>query len=714
MAELPAVSLGRSKLPLLLVVACIAAGTALPFMFGLKGKSAPATKASPSFVPPQRPSNAVAAAALGRGLDLPSPRGPGAGSFEMPLAGSSGVQTEMSLDDFLGLLDKGVPKPVADKVVHEFTKQPQLEQAWKVYKKMRGPTAPAREFVNYINRIPAFRQLVSKFEKDSAFKQAVSEVLKNPEVNRVVKTGMPNYTGARRVDQAAIAREWAGKAHVNAIQGGGAPAGGGGAKAGLTVAGVPHTGAAAAAGVTGAGPVAAAAPVAGGQPMAGDRAAAPASPKASANLGGGPSGDASGGASSGGGAYTGSQVETNTGNQDAGTGDSPVVALNLDSTKLQTNLDSAGQQTLDNQGKAAPNRFSALQHMDAFLKYFDDKGLETKRMEIECAMGWTPEKTASGKAYSCPSKYSGKSDDVFGACYDTGNYELCSKACASKGVDCGGALPDYFSSCLSAHTDSSHTPGHCITDCIDNQTSSCEHSMYSASNMAMWDNTCVGGSGAGVDVAHCLPRQKFGPESPCKQDPRLVCQEYGVHTEAKGAAPAVKIVVAATPALKNISAACDNIATFETSASCAVYRDALNAAMAATNTANSGQPVTNGRCIPMGPPAPGEVCCCSPGSGNVPLNVGSGGGTGGGQNWVETALSIAGGIVGGTLGAVAGGPLGGLLGAAGGSAAGQVIGTAITKGVTAAVNEVKDAAKSVVDFVTEKHCVSHWGVTVCI
>ena len=72
-------------------------------------------------------------------------------------AGPAASAEPMTLDDFIKLLEKEVPKPVARKVAAGFNKDDKLKKAWKLFKKKRGGKAPATEFVDFITRIPEFR-----------------------------------------------------------------------------------------------------------------------------------------------------------------------------------------------------------------------------------------------------------------------------------------------------------------------------------------------------------------------------------------------------------------------------------------------------------------------------------------------------------------------------------------------------------------------------
>lgn len=141
----------------------------------------------------------------------------------------AGAEGAMSLDDFIGLLEQKVPKPVAQKVAKEFMKEPKLKQAWQAYRIMRGDKAPAKNFVDFITRIPQFRQLMAKFQSDPGFKQAFNDAAKQKEINAVLRGGLRNVasvelgtgkkSGGGRIgpsgkasDVEAIKREWEQKA----------------------------------------------------------------------------------------------------------------------------------------------------------------------------------------------------------------------------------------------------------------------------------------------------------------------------------------------------------------------------------------------------------------------------------------------------------------------------------------------------------------------
>ncbi|MBI4347592.1 MAG: hypothetical protein HY553_12105 [Elusimicrobia bacterium] len=126
----------------------------------------------------------------------------------------------LSLDDFISLLEARVPKPLAEKFAREFMKEPVLREAWKQYRKKRGSKGKGSEFVDFVTRLPKFRQLVGKFLGDPAFKAAFAEIAKTPKLDAVIREGMgalTRFPGAGPVDKEALAREWERKARSGSI-----------------------------------------------------------------------------------------------------------------------------------------------------------------------------------------------------------------------------------------------------------------------------------------------------------------------------------------------------------------------------------------------------------------------------------------------------------------------------------------------------------------
>lgn len=120
------------------------------------------------------------------------------GAFAPLSAGLTGsrVDQPMTLDEFIGLLSKAAPPELAEQVKREFRGNVQLQQAWNVYQNLAGPKAPAVEFVAFIGRIPEFRRLAAKFQGDPGFKQLFAEVAKNPGANSAVRAAMKNFNAA--------------------------------------------------------------------------------------------------------------------------------------------------------------------------------------------------------------------------------------------------------------------------------------------------------------------------------------------------------------------------------------------------------------------------------------------------------------------------------------------------------------------------------------
>ncbi|MBI4346537.1 MAG: hypothetical protein HY553_06760 [Elusimicrobia bacterium] len=145
----------------------------------------------------------------------------------------------ITLDEFVASLQTRVPAPLAKKVAREFMKEPMLNEAWKQYKRQRGGKAPAANFVDFISRVPQFRQLVARFQGEPGFKQAFANAVKPKEISSALREGMAaaaggmtpsrsgrsaglkRHGGAGSVDAAAIAKEWEKKAHSGVQLGGG-------------------------------------------------------------------------------------------------------------------------------------------------------------------------------------------------------------------------------------------------------------------------------------------------------------------------------------------------------------------------------------------------------------------------------------------------------------------------------------------------------------
>lgn len=112
-------------------------------------------------------------------------------------ASEPAAEGPMGVDEFLGLMERRVPKPVAAWVAGEFKKDKKLSAAWKLYKKTRGGKAPAKEFVDFITRIPQFRQLMTKFQSDPGFKQALAGVVSHKELAAVVRGALRELPGGQ-------------------------------------------------------------------------------------------------------------------------------------------------------------------------------------------------------------------------------------------------------------------------------------------------------------------------------------------------------------------------------------------------------------------------------------------------------------------------------------------------------------------------------------
>lgn len=121
-------------------------------------------------------------------------------------ASASAVKDPISLDEFVGLLDKTVEKPLAEKFAKAFMKEAPLQKAWEEYRG-KGGEVPAGEFLQQVARIPEFRQLVNQFRSEPGFKSAFLSLARNPEVDGALRA----LKGALASPASALAKAGAGK-----------------------------------------------------------------------------------------------------------------------------------------------------------------------------------------------------------------------------------------------------------------------------------------------------------------------------------------------------------------------------------------------------------------------------------------------------------------------------------------------------------------------
>ncbi|MCX5789363.1 MAG: hypothetical protein NTX64_12770 [Elusimicrobia bacterium] len=458
----------------------------------------------------------------------------------------------MTLDRLMGVLAQKVPKPTADKVSQAFMKDPQLASALHYYQKNRGPNAKAKEFLDYISRFPQFFELTGKFQNDADFRKVFSDVMRTEDAGRVLKAGL----GAEPIDRAEIARQAAAKARSKGEHPARAAAGSGARAIGLT---------AGPGGVRGVNPVGGASDY--GYENDGSWIA-----------GAGPSGPPRGGATStnlGGGAVpnpavgskpvvpSGQQAGMNAGGgHDAGA----VKALNA--------YDTDGA----NFGKTT---FDFHQNQEAFLKYLDSiDGSGVKRAQFECAMGWPPGNTLDGQPYTCPQHLTnlgpdGKGDDLSGACYESGLYDVCLAYCKSDPNHCGGGLDTYWNACRNSRGHSALGNGDiaCIKSCTRNEAVDTSVTQDNAACMAtinagIWDTDCHSGA---LACRYCRDTQDCNPHA-CGM---TTCYDHG---QLSGGTPeqvaAANLVAAAdqqaaSACLPSMSAAtCTSYQTFLKTTGC--------------------------------------------------------------------------------------------------------------------------------------------------
>ena len=153
------------------------------------------------------PRTAQAVAGVGR-LDagpLMHTEARGSSLYEEPAAQSPSVEDVMTVEQLMGVLKQKVSKPTAEKVAKAFMAEPQLASAWNNYQKKHGPDSKAKEFVDYISRLPKIDDLMQKFQNDADVSKAFSEVMKT-DAGRVFKAGVETNSGAGRLTRAEILR----------------------------------------------------------------------------------------------------------------------------------------------------------------------------------------------------------------------------------------------------------------------------------------------------------------------------------------------------------------------------------------------------------------------------------------------------------------------------------------------------------------------------
>lgn len=101
-------------------------------------------------------------------------------------ASASASKDPITLEEFVGLLDKTVEGPMADKFAKAFMKEPPLKKAWEEYREKAGEV-PAGEFLQRVARLPEFRQLVNQFKSEPGFQRAFLSLARNPEVDGALR-----------------------------------------------------------------------------------------------------------------------------------------------------------------------------------------------------------------------------------------------------------------------------------------------------------------------------------------------------------------------------------------------------------------------------------------------------------------------------------------------------------------------------------------------
>lgn len=139
------------------------------------------------------------------------------------------ITEPLTVDELMDMFDQRIPRPEAASAAKELAKQPGLQEAWRNYQKKGRTQNAEREFIDYVRRIPQFRQLAARFLSDPATRQAHSETPRTAgERNSPGRPGPPQGSpgsaslnsrlGAPRSQTAAagdpnaIAREWERKA----------------------------------------------------------------------------------------------------------------------------------------------------------------------------------------------------------------------------------------------------------------------------------------------------------------------------------------------------------------------------------------------------------------------------------------------------------------------------------------------------------------------
>lgn len=349
---------------------------------------------------------------------------------------SRGVEQPMSLDEFVGLLEASAPPAVAQEVARQFRTDPQLKAAWGVYQKVRGGKAPAREFIEYISRIPEFRKLVSKFQSDSAGQQAFAAIGSTPQLAAVVRGAMRFFSQpAARADDPrteAIVREWRRKAMVNMDL------------SKYTVAAVGPF--AAAAGRTRT-PTATSATGAGAPTMPGVQAAGPGAWAGAAQGASGP---------------------------EAQKGGAPPPGL-----KAGKNAHDVGR--LDNGWKSRAVGDDA--NFADYRKWITQMLLALKEPTRRAVQA----KLESGE------------EDLWGACYVTGNYDECKQVCRDV-PEARCEDKDRWQACRSGATRDAKA---CVMACLGG-----DAKLACDPDLAEWDPLCADKS---VPQGYCAQYQKYGP-----------------------------------------------------------------------------------------------------------------------------------------------------------------------------------------------------------
>lgn len=147
----------------------------------------------PKFNVPDEPEAQVPGQAHGRGLhawiseSLTPP----------PSARVAPPNDPLTFNQFMGLLKKETPKPVADKVVESYKKNPALMQALEEFTKTpEAGERPASEFVARLGNLPEFHGLASEFHGSAGTQAAFQHLASLPQVDSALRAAFPQSASA--------------------------------------------------------------------------------------------------------------------------------------------------------------------------------------------------------------------------------------------------------------------------------------------------------------------------------------------------------------------------------------------------------------------------------------------------------------------------------------------------------------------------------------